>query len=100
MPLSDEGRTKVTDPFEKKFLRILKRHLSRDFPNPKRIGCPPKQQLMKLAAMPQSVRDWVVEHLLICSPCYRAYSKILRKQKTKDAGRKKAAKSRRAAAGS
>ena len=99
MPLSNEGRTKVTDPFEKKFLRILKRHLSRDFPNPKRIGCPPKQRLMKLAGRPESASDWIVEHLLSCSPCYRAYSKILRKQKTKRVRPQKAAKPRRATAG-
>ena len=99
MPFSNKGLKKVTDPFEKKFLRILQRHLSSDFPNPKRIGCPPKHQLMKLAATPQSVSDWVVEHLLSCSPCYRTYSEILRKQKTKDAGPKEAVKSRRAAAG-
>lgn len=99
MPFSIEGSNKVSDPFEKKFLRILKRHLSRDFPNPKRIGCPPKQQLDKLAVAPQRAPDWVVEHLLSCSPCYLMYSKILREQKTKRDTQKQTTKSRGAAAG-
>ena len=88
----------MIDPFEKRLLRVLKRHLSRDFPNPKRIGCPPKQELELLAAEPAKVGNWVVEHLLSCSPCYLIYSGILRKQKTKHATHKPGGRSRSATA--
>ena len=88
----------MTAPFEKTFLRILKRHLSRDFPNPKRAGCPSKRELNLLAAEPAKVEAWIVEHLLSCSPCHLAYSRILRKQKTKRDVPKQSGKSGGAAA--
>jgi hypothetical protein len=83
LPFSSKRRKKAYDSFEKKFLRVLKRHLSHDYPNPKRIGCPQKRDLNLLSAQPTKVEDWVVNHLMSCSPCYLTYSMILRKQKAK-----------------
>jgi hypothetical protein len=99
LAFSIERRKKVDGSFEKTFLRILKRHLSHDFPNPKRIGCPPKQELDLLARQPTRVEAWVVKHLLGCSPCYLTYSKMLQKQKAKGAKGKPVRPYRRAAAG-
>jgi hypothetical protein len=76
-------RKDVDNSFEKKFLRVLRRHLSHDYPNPKRIGCPGRQELDLLCTQPMKVEDWVVNHLMSCSPCYLVYSEILRKEKTK-----------------
>ena len=83
MPFSSKRRKKAHDSFEKKFLRVLKRHLSHDYPNPKRIGCPQKRELNLLSTQPTKVEDWIVSHLMSCSPCYLTYSMILRKQKSK-----------------
>ena len=83
LPFISKRRKKAYDSFEKKFLRVLKRHLSHDYPNPKRIGCPQKWELNLLSTQPTKVEDWVVNHLMSCSPCYLVYSKILQKQKAK-----------------
>jgi len=66
-------------PFEKKFLLALERHLSRDFPNPNRVGCPTEEELHALSNKPVRAKRWIVQHLICCSPCYLAYRKILKK---------------------
>lgn len=58
-------------------LKFLDSHLSKDFPNPKRRGCPSNEVLELLAFDPQQVRQSVVRHLFRCSPCYRRYSVLL-----------------------
>ena len=83
MPFSSKRRKKANGAFEKKLLRGLKKHLSHDFPNPKRIGCPTKRLLKLLSVQPTHAEKWIVDHLLCCSPCYLTYSGILRKQKAK-----------------
>jgi hypothetical protein len=65
--------------FEDKFLRALAKHLSRDFPNPKRLGCPTEEELRGLSTRPARAQHWIVQHLMYCSPCYLAYRKILGK---------------------
>src|ERR1700730_14474956 len=63
--------------FEQIFLRLARKHLSEHFPNPERLGCPPEGKLKVLGANPRQVEAWVVDHLSFCSPCYRAYSRIV-----------------------
>jgi hypothetical protein len=83
LPFSSKKRKKASGAFEKKLLRGLKKHLSHDFPNPKRIGCPTNRLLKLLSVQPTHAEKWIVDHLLCCSPCYLTYSRILRKQKAK-----------------
>jgi hypothetical protein len=83
LPFSSKRRKKANSAFEKKLLRGLKKHLSHDFPNPKRIGCPTVRELKLLSIEPSETEKWVVDHLLCCSPCYLTYSRILHKQKAK-----------------
>jgi hypothetical protein len=72
-------------PSEKALLQLLKQHLQRDYPNPRRSGCPPEQSLVRLAERPLTGKSSIVRHLFHCSPCYRVYSRALhdvRKAKT------------------
>ena len=64
---------------EKAVLKFLDRHLSRDFPNPKRRGCPNAELLELTAFGPQHVEQSVVRHLFHCSPCYKRFSAFLQK---------------------
>jgi hypothetical protein len=64
-------------PSDKTLLTFLDRHLSRDFPNPDRKGCPSKELLELLAFDATRVQASVVRHLLRCSPCYRCYARLL-----------------------
>ena len=41
-------------------------------PNPARAGCPPAEVLTALAEKRLPIRHPAYEHLLECSPCYRA----------------------------
>jgi len=46
---------------------------SNDFPNPAREGCPPNEELLKIAASDQLPEADLREHLLNCSPCFQEF---------------------------
>jgi len=56
-------------------LDLLSRGLSREFPNPQRVGCPPSEVLRGIAFRKlrlAQVGQWL-DHLSSCSPCYRDF---------------------------
>ena len=67
---------------EKTLLKLVKHHLSKEYPNPRREGCPPKALLKRLAKEPQKVDAAVVYHVFHCSPCYKTCSGLLARLKT------------------
>ena len=68
---------------ERKFLQAARAHFAKDFPNPKRMGCPPTSQLKQLADRPGAADESVLNHVSFCSPCYRAFSRFLQTDKKK-----------------
>ena len=66
---------------EKRILDLLARGLSREFPNPQRVGCPGSAILRNIAfhRLPLSEADPWLDHLASCSPCFQEFSEI-RKQ--------------------
>jgi len=66
---------------EKRILDLLNKGLSRDFPNPQRIGCPGTAILKSIALhkLPLAEADPWLEHFSSCSPCFQEFSEI-RKQ--------------------
>ena len=66
---------------EKRILDLLDKGLSRDFPNPQRIGCPGPAILKSIALhkLPLAEADPWLEHFSSCSPCFQEFSEI-RKQ--------------------
>ena len=88
----DSARSKPTGHkrkklVEKTFRDLGRRHLAEDFPNPTRQGCPPDDVLKLLAEKPAQVDDSVLDHITMCSPCYRVYSGFLQKTKAKQSNR-------------
>ena len=65
----------------RRILDLLDRGLSRDFPNPERIGCPGSAFLEGVARhkVPLSEADQWLDHLSSCSPCFQEFTEI-RKQ--------------------
>ena len=64
------------DEFEKEekgLLDLLGRGLSREFPNPQRVGCPDSEVLRGIAFRKLRLADAepCLEHLSSCSPCFR-----------------------------
>jgi len=66
---------------EEKLLDLGRKHFAKDFPNPKRQGCPPRNALQLLAEDPRRADNSVLNHVSSCSPCYRDYSHFLRARK-------------------
>jgi hypothetical protein len=66
---------------EKRILDLLNKGLSRDFPNPQRIGCPGTAILKSIALhkLPLAEADPWLEHFSSCSPCFHEFGEI-RKQ--------------------
>src|ERR1700692_1180852 len=66
---------------EKRMLDLLGRGLSRDFPNPQRVGCPDSAVLRGIAAhkVPLSEADRWLNHFSSCSPCFQEFTQF-RKQ--------------------
>src|SRR5271157_4134982 len=66
---------------EKRVLELLTQGLSREFPNPQRVGCPDSAVLRGIAfrklRLPE-VDRWL-EHLSSCSPCYREFTELRKK---------------------
>src|SRR5271157_5772231 len=68
---------------EKRVLDLLTQGLSREFPNPQRVGCPGSAVLRGIAFRKlrlAEVEPWL-EHLGSCSPCFQEFTE-LRKQAT------------------
>jgi len=66
---------------EKRVLDLLTHGLSREFPNPQRVGCPDSAVLTGIAFRKlrlAEVEPWL-EHLGSCSPCFQEFTE-LRKQ--------------------
>jgi hypothetical protein len=61
-------------------LDLLARGLSREFPNPQRVGCPGPAILRNIALhkLPLSEADPWLDHLASCSPCFQEFSEIRR----------------------
>src|SRR5271157_6535316 len=63
---------------EKRVLELLTRGLSREFPNPQRVGCPDSAVLRGIAFRKlrlAEVDQWL-EHLSSCSPCFREFTEL------------------------
>jgi hypothetical protein len=83
---STEGRRilKEQEEFnaeEKRILDLLDRGLSRDFPNPRRVGCPDSAVLKGVALhkVPLAEADRWLDHFSSCSPCFQEFTQF-RKQ--------------------
>jgi hypothetical protein len=61
---------------ERKLVEVGKRVFAEHFPNPDRIGCPSQDVLKAMAFRQPSAagREYPVDHLTMCSPCFRQYS--------------------------
>ena len=66
---------------EKRILDLLRKGLSRDFPNPQRVGCPDSALLRRIALrkVPLSEADRWLNHFSSCSPCFQEFTEF-RKQ--------------------
>lgn len=65
---------------EKRILDVLARGLSREFPNPERVGCPDSSTLRGIASHKLSLAQaepWF-DHLSSCSPCFQDFTKFRR----------------------
>ena len=65
---------------EKRILDVLARGLSREFPNPERVGCPDSSILRSIAShkLPLSQAAPWFDHLSACSPCFQDFNKFRR----------------------
>ena len=63
---------------EKRVLDLLTQGLSREFPNPQRVGCPDSAVLRGIAfrKLRLSEVDRWLEHLSSCSPCYQEFTEL------------------------
>lgn len=64
-----------SDRDEERILKVLGRSLLAEFPNPKRIGCPPVGVLKRIATHDLPLREaekWL-DHLTSCSPCFKDF---------------------------
>jgi hypothetical protein len=62
---------------ERHLLRLAKKLFMEHHPNPQRIGCPGEEMLKGVAYgsedLPRAQQEAVMEHLSICSPCFRQF---------------------------
>jgi hypothetical protein len=61
-------------------LDLLDRGLSREFPNPERLGCPDSAILRRIARhqMPLAEADQWLDHFSSCSPCFQDFTRFRR----------------------
>ena len=78
LSLSSERNSNAAD---KHLLDILRQGLTKEFPNPKRIGCPENALLKGIAQGTVSLTEaepWL-DHLGACSPCFQEFT-VFRRQ--------------------
>ena len=57
--------------FEKEMLDAFDRVVHEDFPNPRRVACPGREILLKLAQGPADARlAYLLAHIRQCGPCF------------------------------
>ena len=81
--MGGKKRKDISEIIEEEFLSSAKSYLSRDFPNPQRVGCPPESQLKTLAEHPREAEQSARQHITCCSPCFNRYMEILAELKRK-----------------
>jgi len=86
-PRSKSKGHKRKPSVKKTFLELGRRHFAEDFPNPARQGCPQADVLKLLAEKPTQVEDSVLDHITLCSPCYKTYSDFLQQMKARNSNR-------------
>ena len=59
-----EGPAQLARPTE------LDELFGRGYPNPQRVGCPPRTVLISLARRERPMGDPAYDHIKECSPCY------------------------------
>ena len=59
-----EGPAQLAHPTE------LDELFGRGYPNPERVGCPPRKVLISLARRERPIGDPAYDHIKECSPCY------------------------------
>jgi hypothetical protein len=59
-----EGPARLAHPTE------LDELFGRGYPNPDRVGCPPREVLVSLARRERPIGDPAYDHIKECSPCY------------------------------
>src|SRR5271166_3896541 len=70
---------------EKRVLDLLTQGLSREFPNPQRVGCPGSAVLTGIAFRKlclAEVEPWL-EHLGSCSPCFQEFTELCKQATTR-----------------
>lgn len=67
-------------PPEKAFDELL----SRSYPNPERVGCPPYRILMELGTRTRSLDDPWYEHIAHCHPCSTELRTLVRSYQPPD----------------
>ena len=93
MEKSGVRKRKLSD---KAFLEIGNRHLAEDFPNPTRQGCPEDSVLKHAAEQPAQMSEETLNHITLCSPCYKLFSDFLRKTPVQSSRRKAKTRSAKA----
>lgn len=65
---------------EERILDVLARGLSREFPNPERVGCPDSSILRGIAShkLPLAQAEPWFDHLSSCSPCFQDFTTFRR----------------------
>src|SRR5437868_12087088 len=67
---------------ERHLVRLGRKLMLNRHPNPQRLGCPLKAELkataLNRALLPQTKIDSVIDHITICSPCFREFSRYRR----------------------
>ncbi len=62
---------------ERHLLRLAKKLFMEHHPNPQRLGCPGDEMLKAVAHgsadLPRTQQEAVMDHLSICSPCFREF---------------------------
>lgn len=82
-----EARTKLNKRkktlSDEKLCELGRKHFAKDFPNPERGGYPPRDELKLLAENLRNAKEFVLDHIAHCSPCYRSCSCFLRAKRRK-----------------
>jgi hypothetical protein len=61
---------------EQELIEAFERVVQEDYPNPERIGCPPKKVLRQSAISATRVPQSVLDHLRKCAPCLKEYDAL------------------------
>jgi hypothetical protein len=78
----DTEGNEIKDQDAEELASLARRYYATRFPNPRRIGCPPPGEIIKVVSERQAPDQALREHIFECSECFGEYRQAMAQRRS------------------